>query len=186
MRVKAGVRLSLVAMVATAGLVGFTSGPASALCGPPSGPPAADGRIREIPGGSFVGNNIYSFGQEQIAFSPTIAGAKYTYEVKFKNRGDTTRGIFVQARVISIAEAHNFRARAFVGGTEITSVIFAGSDYKFAGVQPGTSTPTLTVTVKVKNSAPSDAGFEVRLHGAYGNLDIFCGDAPAIAVDEVE
>jgi hypothetical protein len=177
MRMKAGLRLTLVAMLATAALVGTTAGPASALCAPPPGPPAADGRIRELPSGPFVGNNVYSFGSGQRALRSMDPSDKANFEVKFKNRGDTARGIFVHGFVDG--DASNFRVRAFLGAVNVTDQVFTGGPLKLAGIAPGASSPGLRIEVKMKNGASEFASVEVLVHGAYKNIPSGCGDAPS-------
>ena len=176
---KSGLRTMLVAAIATAGLVGFTSGPAAALCAPPSGPPAADGRIRELPSGPFVGNGVYSFGTGQRVLRSLTPGEKENFEVKFKNKGDRTRAVFVDGFVDG--DASHFRVRAYLGEVQVTDQVFGDSGpLKQAGIFPGTSTPGLRIEVKMKNGASESASIEALIHGAYRNIPVLCGDAPSV------
>jgi hypothetical protein len=181
MRVKAGVRLTLVAMLATAALLGTTAGPAAALCPAPSFPDA-DGRVRTLPDGPTVGRNIYSFGVDQTAFGPLAPGEKASFEVKFRNRQTKPRGITIHA-AFGLGEATSFRVKVFAGDLNVTDAAF-GLDLKAPGVAPGASTPALRFQVKMKASASPTDEVEVHINGGYGSPG-FCGDRPMILAGNI-
>ncbi len=181
MRVNTGVRLTLVAMLATAALLGTTAGPAAALCPAPAFPDA-DGRIRTWPDESTVGRNIYSFGVDQTAFGPLSPGQKASFEVKYRNRKPNVRGIAIHA-AFGTGVSESFRVKVFAGVVNVTDAVF-GLDFKYPGIAPGASTPGLRFQVKMKSSANPVDVVEVTINGNYGAASI-CGDRPAILAGNI-
>lgn len=179
MRITSFVRLALVGALATAGLVGLSSGPASALCPAPVFPDA-DGRIRELPSGPFVGNNVYSFGADQTALRQLEPGETANFEVKFKNRSDKARGIFVLAFIPGGGDG-DFRYRAFLGDTNVSALAtHNGPGLKLPGIAPGASTPGLRIEVTMKASTSPTDSVEIHVSGTYKNQVRGCGDQPGI------
>lgn len=121
-----------------------------------------DGTIRESSTSGRVGDDVYNnTGEGQTAVATGAPGGTTSFNVRFENDGNVKDNFVLQGP----GSSSHFRVRYFLGQTEVTAAVVAGTQ-RFRDVPAGGLSRSLRVTVKVRAQAAPDETLAVLVVGA--------------------